>query len=293
MSGTSEMRLSKRLELLQLSYAVVAETVSKGLKVERIIFSNQKRWHGRCVEIERKPCQIVRARYAPPNPLSPKANSIRIYLPRTEWPDFVIYVVRHREKQQPPEYYIVPRGVLSKDTGMCPSSLTEYRDAWHLLRDKLPAKFTDRRFAGMNWQLQAAIAAAERAGLEVNLVSRGSPRPLLPYCQTRLIVAGRRCIVRSLNINSGYAAVQRAKGDWGEFQLYVLPDSKEVYVIPSVSMKVSTLVSLQNERLKAFLNKWDLLTQPAGEAGAIDWNCHKSSMRRISGQPDQSASPRA
>lgn len=96
----------------EFSNAVVGKAVSNGLDVKRIIFSNQKRWDGRSLLIEEKHCQIIRTSYHVSNPSFPEAVSIHLYLPRTDWPDFLIYVLR--QTAGPLEYYVLPRGVLSK-----------------------------------------------------------------------------------------------------------------------------------------------------------------------------------
>jgi hypothetical protein len=56
----------------------------------------------------------------------------------------------------------------------------------------------------------------------------------------------------------------------------VLPDLKEpvVYVIPSASIKADTSVSLKNERLAFYRNKWSLLTKSEAEPTKIDWGNH-------------------
>jgi hypothetical protein len=72
-------------------------------------------WGGRFALIEGKRCQIVRTHYRATNPNLPKDVYIGLYLPRREWADFVIYVVRRIE---PMEFYVVPRGLLSKDTAL-------------------------------------------------------------------------------------------------------------------------------------------------------------------------------
>jgi hypothetical protein len=255
---------------LELSNAVIAQAASKGLRVQRIIFSDQDDWDGRSLLIEEKPCQIVRTRYSLSNPCSPKGLSIRLYLPRTDWPDFVIYVVRQMGQRRP-EYYVVPRGVLSKDTFLCPTTLNEYRDAWNLFKEPISPELLERRFAIFNWQLRTAIGAAKQAGLELSLVQRRAHRAWAQFCQTRIIIAGRRCTLHSLSrISSdqdrsqyGYVALRKQKGGWGEFQLYVLPQSTGpvVYVIPSASIEADTSVSLESKRLTIYKNNWGLLAK--------------------------------
>jgi hypothetical protein len=256
---------------LELSNAVVGQAVSRGLSVQRVIFLDQEKWDGRSLLIEEKPCQIVRTRYALSNPSSPTGLSIRLYLPRTDWPDFMIYVMRKIAGPGPLDYYVIPRGALSKDTSLCPTTLDQYRDAWNLFKEPISPELLERRFTMLTWQLRTAINAALQAGLELNLIQRRTPRRGTEFCRTRIIIEGRRCTLHSLSrISShpdrsqhGYVALRKQKSGWGKFQLYVLPHSTEpvVYVIPSGSIEADTSVSLESERLTVYKNNWGLLAQ--------------------------------
>lgn len=248
----------------EFSNAAVDEAVSKGLDVQRVVSSDRKRWDGRLVLIEHRPCQIVMTRYHVPDPRWPEGISIRLYLPRTDWPDFIIYVTR-KTRTQPLEFYVVPRGILSKDTYLSPKTLEKYRDAWNLL-SQMPSPDTERRFAGLNWQLQDAIDAAKKAGLWSALIRLRNKR--WPYFfQTRLIIAGRKCTLHSLsrlsqnpdNRGYNYVLLRKPKGNPAEFNLYMVrrsPDSSDsgdsaVYVFPHGAIKTSTSISLDNEKLVA------------------------------------------
>ncbi len=266
MKRREEFRKLRQTANLELLNAVVAEAASRGLLVHPI-FSDQGHWDGHSVLVEDKPCQIVRTKYHISNPRSPHAVSIQLYLPRKDWPDFMIYVLR--QTIGPIEYYVLPRGVLSKDTALCPSTLAKYRDAWSLLKEVSSPDLLERRFSFMNWQLRKVVAEANRAGLEVGLIPKRSSRPHGRFCQTRVMIEDRRCTIHSLSrINplthrSSYFALRKPKGDWGEFQLYALPHSKEpvVYVIPSASIQSNTSVPLESERLAAYKNNWGLLAR--------------------------------
>lgn len=132
----------------------------------------------------------------------------------------------------------------------------------------------------MNWQLRRAIAAAKQTGLEVTLIKRRTHRPRAEFCQTRILIEGRRCTLHSLSRISSdsnhprhdYVAVRKPKTDWAEFQLYVLPQSKDrsIYVIPSGSINASTVVSIENERLIFYRNNWSLLNEPVAKS-EIRW----------------------
>lgn len=165
----------------EFSNAAVSEAQSKGLDVQRVVISG-KRWDGRTVLIECRPCQIIRTRYLTSNPRCPKALSIVIYLPRTEWPDFLIYVAR-RATTEPLEFYILPRGILSKDTALSPDTLGQYRDAWNLLKEKLSPDQTKRHFTILSRKLQAVMAVGKAAGLEVSLIRPAKHRSCQYSCR--------------------------------------------------------------------------------------------------------------
>jgi hypothetical protein len=217
----------------------------------------------------------------PSDPRWPRALSIPIYVPRTSWPDFVIYVVP--TLSHPPEYYIVPRGMLSKDTALSPSTLGKYRDAWDLLKGMGSPRKLARRFAVLNWQLRDAMEAAKRAGLWSALIRRTRKRwPF--FCQTRLIVEGRRCTLHSLSrvsqdatrASHEYVFVRKpSEDDWAEFHLYLLRGigGSHVFVVPGGAIRASTTLSLKNVNLSACRNNWNLLSQHTERKNAaIDWS---------------------
>ena len=273
----------------EFSNAVVDEAVSKGLDVQRVISSRRKSWNGRLVLIENRPCQIVRTAYQTLDERWPEAIGIRLYLPRTDWADFIIYVAR-KATTQPLEFYVVPRGVLSKDTEFSPHTLEKYRDAWNLL-SKRPSPNTARRFRVLNWQVQDAMDAAKKAGLWSALIGLRKKRRWPLFFQTRLIIAGRKCALHSLSRlsqnpdNRFYNCVwlRKPKGNPAEFNLYMLRGSgnssdsgdSAVYVFPHGAIMATTSISLNNERLAAYKNNWGLLSQPAGApdetSAATEW----------------------
>lgn len=254
----------------ELSDAVVAEGKANGLDVRRVILPSQEHWKGRLLIIENRPCQIVRTRYAITNPAASQALSIHLYLPRTHWPDFVIYVARQDSTTL--GFYVVPRGILSKDTAWSPDSLAKYRDAWNLLRTAASPANTERRFAAENWQLRHALDSAESAGLETALIRLAHRKFGRTFVQTRILIEGRRCSLHSfsrLNCDPAspehdYVSLRKPKSDWAEFQLYVLKGpERTVYIIPRGVLKADTSVSIGNEKVALFKDNWQLLKQDA------------------------------
>jgi hypothetical protein len=258
--ATAPEKLRTRLDF---SNALVTEATAKGFLAQRVISSSERRWKGRFLVVEGKPCQIIVTRYHVSSPHLSDAVSIQLYLPRTDFPDFLIYVVQQIE--QPLEFYVIPRGALSKDTHLSPNTLEKYRSAWDLLKS-CSADQVERHFADLNWQLRAVMQGTEKAGLECTLIRRRKRWPR--FFQTRVIIAGRRCSLYSLSrINPDYVALRKQDATWCEFQLYALRDAKEsaVYVIPTGSIKANTSVSLTNEKLMAYRDNWGLLSHTTEE----------------------------
>lgn len=234
-------------------------------------------WRGRFALIEGKRCQIVRTYYRATNPSLPKDVYIGLYLPRREWADFVIYVVRRIE---PMEFYIVPRGALSKDTALSSQTLDRYRDAWYVLSGKVSPGKLKRRFTIVSPKLKAVKKAAKQAGLKLRLIRPSKVRRRWPvYIQTHVRIEGRLCSLHSfsrIKVSSGCVFFRRPKSTRAEFHLYMLPDSDgPVWIFPFGAIQANNSISLGNEKLKAYENNWSLLTQPVGEISAVDDKVYK------------------
>jgi hypothetical protein len=260
----------------ELSNAAISEAISNGLDVQRVI--SGRGWDGRFVLIENRPCQIIKTRYVVSNPRSPKDVSVTLYLPRTEWPDFLIYVAR-REATRPLDFYIVPRGNLSKDTSWSPDTLEKYRKAWSLLKEKVSSHETTRRFTILSQKLKDVMTVTKAAGLEVVLIRPAKHRRWPVFLQTLVVIAGRRCSLHSFSrinsIASGSCVfLRKPKSRRAEFHLYMISASKEppVYVFPRGAIEANTSVSLNNETLKNYRNNWALLAQFVDGTHAIEWN---------------------
>jgi hypothetical protein len=259
---------------------VIAEAGSRGLSVERIPAESKLRVHNRrLLLIEGKRCQVIPSRRLQPNPSYPHAEYFPLYLPRTEWADFLIYVL-HRET--PPSIYIVPRGELEKDTGRSPESLAPYQNAWEWLKPGSQAE-TSRNFESLSWQLRAVVTRAKDAGKPVELLrtkkaEKGRRWPAI--IKRRLLIAGRRCAIHTANRLSkdeskseyNYVMLKVSTENWAEFHLYVIDTgapSFEVLIIPNGHLVSTTSCALDHPELAKYVNRWELLSADPEEIAAM------------------------
>src|SRR5258706_5083766 len=91
---------------------VVNEAKANGLSVQRLS-GYGKVLDARLLAIEGRVCQVIRTREITDVNYS-NAVSVQLYLPRNEFPDFLIYVVQQDGGK--PTFYLLPRGVMTKDT---------------------------------------------------------------------------------------------------------------------------------------------------------------------------------
>ena len=259
---------------------VEVEARARGLRVRRI-FDLKGRvgvLNRRCLIIEEKACQVIPSRFHIPNPHRPNVVSVPLHLPRSDWADFFIYVARPRTEGSS-SYYVVPRGALSKNTAFCLESLERYRDAWDTLKLTYDLTLTARRYTVLNWQLRAVIDAATEAGLEVILIRNRKRWP--PFLQTRVLIARKRCSLYSCSRISAdpshkyfnCVALRAPKGNWPEFQLFVLRQAHNefiTYVIPNGVVKKDTSVSTENTRFVFYKNNWKLLSNYPSSGASND-----------------------
>lgn len=149
----------------------------------------------KCVRIAGYACQIVPLHLYPTGKNSDLVEH-SLYLPRSDWPDFIIYVVVDSET---PRFFIVPRGEMSKETGVCAQNnwLFKYENAWSLLSTSVASTELARRFEMTPWKLLVAIRKAEGLGLEVGLIGKKNlpsrhikDRLLINSCKCQMITAG-------------------------------------------------------------------------------------------------------
>jgi len=254
---------------MSLISLVIEEARRQGSDVEQI-----RRYHrsqGARVVIEGRACQVIPARVFKPNRDYPKAQSIQLYLPRTNWPDFLLYVVKPNVDAEKRLFYIVPRGELSADTVRSLSSVEQFKSAWHLLRTDLSRERFARHFKEFSSQLKAVQGAAKNNGLSVSFLKRRGWSRLPNVRQHRIFIEGRRCQVMAAPrcsakpANPFWDVVRMAmpKDPWGDYVVYVV-DSKEknanhVFVVPRRDIQKTTTRSLSSEWLNHYYEAWHLL----------------------------------
>lgn len=242
----------------------VAEALSRGSPTE----SKRHAFDKRLLLIEGKRCQVIPSRRGHPNALYPHAEYFPLYLPRNNWPDFLIYVSLH---ETPPIFRIISRAEMSKDTGWSPESLEPYRDAWELLQQGLPE--AEKAFEVLSWQLQAVRQSAH-AGFEVEFIKskkHQDGRQWPPVLKRRVMIAGRKCSIFTATRMSldpekreyNYGNFKASQEKWPEFQLYVVRGGRkfcDIFVVPRSHLTISTTASLDHPDLVRYKNAWGLLT---------------------------------
>jgi hypothetical protein len=250
---------------------VIGEAKSRGLRIVRL--SAQSRRHvfdKRLLMVEGRRCQVIPSRRGHPSAKYPHSEYFPLYLPRTDWPDFLIYVSLTDETRL--IFRVVPRVEMSKDTGLSPESLECYRDAWELLKQDLPE--AEKEFEILTWQLQAVQQSCKNAGLEVEFIKtkkHQDGRRWPPVIKRRIMAAGKKCsIFTAARISQdpkkqeyNYAIFKASQDDWPEFQLYVVKgegDQSDIFVVPRDHLTVTTSASLDHPELARYKNAWTLLT---------------------------------
>jgi hypothetical protein len=243
--------------------AVVAEAKSRDLPVSEGEKPSDQPW--KYLHIAGRPCQVSRTNLAHTSAEYPNATSLPIYLPRTGFADFVIYVPMDSERE---DFYIVPRGLISKDTCLTPESLNQYKNAWHLL-GQASLDMMMRRKTRISWQLQSVILFADSRGLRFELIKTAKgkklPNSFRTVHQRRIMIEGKKCAIFSATA----VPIQGAKtyrvvvikaplDDWADFQIYLRRDGVS-YVIPRGIIAKTTTLSLNSPLLRAYENAWNFV----------------------------------
>jgi len=217
------------------------------------------------LHIAGRPCQVSRTSLFHSSQIYVEATAFSIYLARTSFADFVIYVPMNLNTT---DFYVVPRGALSKDTCLTIETLEKYKNAWHLL-SQVSLDMMMRRNNRLSWQLQSVILSAESRGLQFELISSAKAKRrqkiFRTYLQRRIIIAGKRCAIYSASEVIGAEAkqyhvvvVKAPRDDWADFQLY-LTKIGVTYVMPRGHIVKTTTLSLNSPALVPYENAWDLL----------------------------------
>lgn len=267
-------------------HEVITEARANGLSVQRLS-GYGKILDARLLAVEGRMCQIIRTRQVIDSHY-PNAVYAPLYLPRTEFADFLIYVAF--SSSGPPRFYVVPRGAMTKNTAWSLECLERYRDAWQVFKQPITTGLTERHFTVLNWQLQAIIKAAEDVALDVTLIRLKKRSPWPVFVQRRAIVNGRRCAVYSCTRLSsdptaqGYNFVflRSPTNKWAEFQLCIVkdgPNEYQIYVFPRGAIQKQTTASLDNTEFQSYKTNWKFLSAPTSELAQItpiEWRPKKA-----------------
>jgi hypothetical protein len=249
----------------------IPDFFSNLLKIERVATqSNRSPVDKRLLLVDGKRCQVIPTRIGHPSPEYPHAEYFPLYLPRGDWPDFLIYVSLTGAD---PVFRVIPRIAMSKDTGWTPETLEPYREAWELLHQDV-SRSPKKKFEVLSWQLQALDQSAKAAGCKVEFIKtkkHQNGRRWPPVVKRRVLVSGKKCAVFSATRISqdpekreyNYAVFKVSDEDWAEFQLHVVKnggDPCDVFVIPRKHITTPTSASLDHPELTRYKNAWDLLT---------------------------------
>jgi hypothetical protein len=271
---------------------VMGEARANGLCVQRLT-GYGKVLDARLLGVEGRICQIIRTRQVI-DAHYPKTAYAPLYLPRNEFADFLVYVAFPDSSSTPPRFYVVPRGVMTKDTAWSLESLEQYRDAWQVFKQPVNPELTERHFTVLNWQLRAIIDAAKDAALDVTLIGRKRHVRWPTFVQRRAIVNGRKCAVYSCTRLSCDPTAPRHNciflrtptNKWAEFQLCIVkdgPSEYQIYVIPCGAIQKQTTASLDNPDLQSYKSNWKLLSVSASEPAKIapiEWRPKKARPQR-------------
>jgi hypothetical protein len=238
---------------------VAQEAQARGLACERA--DVRKGLRNKCVRIAGYACQIVPLHLYPTGKKSDLVDHA-LYLPRSDWPDFIIYVFANGK--QTSRFFIVPRGEMSKETSVCASDnwLFKYENAWSLLSGGIARKKLARRFDDTPWKLGVVIRKAKAAELDVRLIGTKKlasrhikDRLLINSCKCQVITAGvfTRSILETPIIN-----LYAPKNSWADFLIFVVPDNAEhVFIVPRSKITKTTSTTLSSKWLAEYADNWD------------------------------------
>jgi hypothetical protein len=238
---------------------VAQEARARGLTCERA--DVRKGLQTKCVLIMGYACQMVPLRLYPTGKNSDLVDH-SLYLPRSDWPDFIIYVFANGKETS--RFFIVPRGEMSKETGVCAQNnwLFKYENAWSLLSTDLSSTELARRFDDTPWKLQVVIRKAKALGLDVrligtkNLASRHiKDRLLINSCKCQVITAGR---LTRKNLETAIINLYAPKNSWADFLIFVVHCNalERVFIVPRSKITRRTTTTLTSKWLAEYADNW-------------------------------------
>jgi hypothetical protein len=238
---------------------VAEEARARGLTCERA--DVRKGLQTKCVRIAGYACQISPLRLYPTGKNSDLvAHSL--YLPRSDWPDFIIYV--SADGKETSQFFIVPRGEMSKETEVCAedSWLFKYENAWSLLSTDIASTKLARRFEHTPWKLRVVIRKAEAVGLTVRFIGKKNlpsrhvkDRLYINSCRCQVITAGG--LPPRKNLYTPIINIYAPKNSWADFLIFVVPDNEEhVFIVPRSKITRRTSTTLTSKWLAEYADNW-------------------------------------
>lgn len=238
---------------------LTTEARRHGLTVEtiRVTPGGQFKW----VLVGGRKCQLVTGRVIRTKPAYSHRPYERLYRPRRQWADFLIYFVEDREGKEEPYFLIIPRDRVRKNTVLVGGEgvLAQYTNAWHLLVQR-PARL--RRLPDIKTPIDKVLREARRHGLQATRI--GPKIKGKDYYSRRLLVEGRRCEVRRAYPKHGSCVhLNPPKSEWAEFVVYVLMGDKRKHlpmlIVPVGVILKQTFRSWNKEPLIKFADAWHQL----------------------------------
>jgi len=245
-----------------------------GVKVEITSKRNRGARGGTFLRIENRLCQIVPTRSFVSNPDYPRSRSAFLYLPRNQFPEFLVYVRGDAQEPGKHIFYIVPSGDIKKDTSFVKQTLQKYENAWHLLREILPGGRTKIQHRELSPAIRSILEAASNMQFLAFPVERiDGFRRGTPYYQRQVRVEGKLCRVMTAPRCSdtmdgvGWSTVhlRAPRTEVDEFVIYVVTPSEgdltNFIIVPRNEVKKNTTRSLYGSWTAQYLDAWHLIKE--------------------------------
>ncbi len=254
---------------------VTQEAERQGLDVKRVRLVRQGLTpYNKWLLIEGRRCQAIPARLFSPSPHYPANVAVSLNLPRTRWPEFLIYVVMPSNEGQKPSFYVVPRGALSTPTGRMLTSrqLKAFQNAWDLLSSLPPDERTTPRFRQFSFALKTVLEEARLRELKVAPVYRSRRTRYFAFQQHRICIEGRQCHVMTAprisddprSYHWKRVLLKAPKDHWGEFVIYVVNGPEDLprplFIVPRSKIGRTTTSRLSSSWLGEYQNAWHLIS---------------------------------
>jgi hypothetical protein len=245
--------------LRSLLASVVKEASAHGLKCEELpVGGPGTRQFRRRLLIEGRKCQLILSKV---QHVRGSTSVLAIYpapLPRTQWADFLLYVIRDDGHPGNVSFFVVPRGDTVKRTTVCSADnwFFQYKDAWSLLTESLSGERFERNTELFNWKMSFTMNRAKSLGFDVKLADNNRKGHL----QNRLLINGRKCqLIALARKHSDYIAFQVPKQDWAEFLIFLNAENLPTFIFPRERIHRTISTSLRAGWLSGYQDNWELL----------------------------------